>query len=799
MALSERLAFLITANATDAIRTFEKVGTAAERDLKKAEARIDKFGAKATNIGAGMVAFAGVAGGALALLGDGASDLNESISKSNAVFGENAAALNAWADDAATAFGQSKRQALEAASTYGNLFQAFGVGREASVEMSKSLVQLAADLASFNNTSVDDALLALRSGLSGETEPLKRFGVALTDARMKEEALRLGLIETTTGVLPAGVKAQAAYALIMKDTALAQGDFARTSGGLANQQRILAAQFQNMKDNIGSGVLPVMINLIKPVNSLVTGFNNLGSGTQKALGTFATFTTIGAGTVGTMALIAGQARKLQHRFTVLDDAGKRSLTTMGKWATGLGSAAVIGGVALSVYELAKAVHEVTVNVQEAARATTDELVQGFLALESFRGGAGLQAFEKIAEGSTGTAERLRDALKATGYDVSELDRILEEEAAAQRRATADAATGAAAFEQVGSSAGYAAGEVDNYGKALDSTLGAHLDLGDAGSKLADVEDRVRDSLDGVGAAASGATEKVRTFQDAMDEDFTSLVDADLASERLIDSTQALAEALGQAGQGSESAADFMDRFYNGAADSADEAGQSVKEATANAVKAAEAEVEALVASGEIADTAEARKAALRDRLVDLAEQFPAVKDQIDKYIARLDRIPNLTTDATTATKNLGRAKQDLEQDTRDLIRAAEDEVDALINSGELADTARGKHEGLLYVLTDLKNRFPELATIIDQYIQDVIKAWQDYLIATDPGARAEAAQGRNRAPGNPQPGDTPINPTVKSAGVTVVQNISGDGLNSTEVADLSTKRIKRALVGSRVA
>jgi hypothetical protein len=123
--------------------------------------------------------------------------------------------------------------------------------------MSKTLVQLAADLASFNNTSVQDAIEALRSGISGETEPLKRYGVAINDVRLKEEALRLGLIQTAKGTLPVAVKAQAAYALILKDTALAQGDFARTSTGYANQQRILAAEMENLNAELGEHLLPL--------------------------------------------------------------------------------------------------------------------------------------------------------------------------------------------------------------------------------------------------------------------------------------------------------------------------------------------------------------------------------------------------------------------------------------------------------------------------------------------------------------------------------------------------------------
>ena len=259
----------VNASSSGLSGVFSKLGASAKNATDGVSGH---FSNMASNVGRSMVTFgkvvgagvlAGVAG--LAVFGknavSAASGLAESVGKSNVVFGEQAAEIERWAGTASRAFGQSKQQALEAAGTYGNLFQAFGVGRTESAKMSKSLVELAADLASFNNTDVNDALEALRSGLSGETEPLKRFGVALSDERLKLEAVRLGLIKNTKEGLTPAAKAQASYALIMKDTALAQGDFARTSDGLANRTRILKARFADIQAEIGTKLLPVMVSV----------------------------------------------------------------------------------------------------------------------------------------------------------------------------------------------------------------------------------------------------------------------------------------------------------------------------------------------------------------------------------------------------------------------------------------------------------------------------------------------------------------------------------------------------------
>jgi len=168
---------------------------------------------------AGAAAFTAVSAAAYKAV-QSASNLAESQSKVNVVFGDSAKSVQDFAATTATSFGITKQAALEASGTYGNLFQAFGVGQGEAATMSTTLVALAADLASFNNTTVDDAILALRSGLSGETEPLKKYGVAINDVRLKEEARNMGLY-SGTGALSVTAKTQAAYALILKDSTLA--------------------------------------------------------------------------------------------------------------------------------------------------------------------------------------------------------------------------------------------------------------------------------------------------------------------------------------------------------------------------------------------------------------------------------------------------------------------------------------------------------------------------------------------------------------------------------------------------
>jgi hypothetical protein len=252
-----------------AVKDFKKIDGAAnkagyslrtfDRALSNSVVKLAKFGAVAA-----------VAGGIVAKqLIASASSLQESLSKVNAVFGSSANQVVAWSETTAKALGVSQRAALEAAGTYGNLFQAFGLGAPEAQAMSIRLVELAADMASFNNVPIDDALLALRSGLSGETEPLKKFGVALNETTLKAKALEMGLISTSKGTLPQLIKTQAAYALILEQTSIQQGDVARTSDGVAFKMKSFGAQVEDVKGQIGTALIPIFSALMSFMNDKV--------------------------------------------------------------------------------------------------------------------------------------------------------------------------------------------------------------------------------------------------------------------------------------------------------------------------------------------------------------------------------------------------------------------------------------------------------------------------------------------------------------------------------------------------
>lgn len=260
-----------------------------ERTLKRSTAETQKFGRAVEGVaggsrlrglasmsallkGGGIAIGAGVAANQIAGLSAAASDLNEEVSKSRQVFGGSSAAVESWARTTASAMGIARKDALAATGTFGNLFNTVGVGDAKAADMSRALVQLAADLASFNNAAPTDVLDAIRSGLIGEAEPLRRYGVLLSEARVQQLAMA-DTGKTNAKALTDQEKALARYQIIMRDTSSAQGDFTRTSDGLANQQRILKARLADARVELGERLLPVMLQATEVANGLLKSLN----------------------------------------------------------------------------------------------------------------------------------------------------------------------------------------------------------------------------------------------------------------------------------------------------------------------------------------------------------------------------------------------------------------------------------------------------------------------------------------------------------------------------------------------
>lgn len=323
-----------------------------------------------------------------------ASDVVEATNKSNVVFGQSAKAVNDFAAGAAKSIGVSKREALAAASGFGALFTTMGIGQDKAAGMSTTMVKLGADMASFSNSTPEEALQALKSGLNGESEPLRRFGVFLSDARVQAESVSSGIVKATKnmdkitaaqnnleaaqvrvtkaikehgatsiearratdarnraeaalnnamkGTVPAlteAQKAQARYQIIMRDTKQSQGDVARSAKtSAAVQASFSKAARDDAMANLGKALIPLSIQASQVITKLANAFSGLSPAAQK-----------GVLILGAVAAAAGPVVRTATAMATASRAVKRALDSERAARAAARAGTIVGTIAGKAY------------------------------------------------------------------------------------------------------------------------------------------------------------------------------------------------------------------------------------------------------------------------------------------------------------------------------------------------------------------------------------------------------------------------------------------------------------------
>lgn len=253
---------------------------------------------------------------------DAASDLQEVQNVVDTVFGDGAKQIDSWAQKAGEKFGLTETQAKRFTSTLGAMMKSSGLAGKEIIGMSTDLAGLAADMASFYNLNFDEAFQKIRSGISGETEPLKQLGINMSVANLEAFALAQGL-EKTFSQMSQGEQVMLRYQYMMQATADAQGDFEKTSDGFANAQRRIQSSLESIKTSVGK-------LLIGPFEEATAGIANflsqIASDMMPEKTIIDEFNDIEIDTTQKMADLQATYNKASDIIKLIDEIEKQTVT-----------------------------------------------------------------------------------------------------------------------------------------------------------------------------------------------------------------------------------------------------------------------------------------------------------------------------------------------------------------------------------------------------------------------------------------------------------------------------------------
>ena len=264
------------------------IGVAADKLVGK----LKNVGEKMSKIGKSMTTYltlplAAIAGASIKM----ASDFIESLNKVDVAFKSSSKEVRKFAETTLETFGIAEGTALDMSALFGDMATSMGLPTDKAADLATQMVGLAGDMSSFKNIGIKEVTTALNGVFTGETESLKRMGIVMTIANLKTFALTQGMNDNIEAMTQAQ-KVQLRYAYILSVTKNAQGDFARTSAGSANQMRIFSESVKELSVAFGEILLPYFTKAITYVNKLVKEFINLSPATKKIIVVVAGLVTV---------------------------------------------------------------------------------------------------------------------------------------------------------------------------------------------------------------------------------------------------------------------------------------------------------------------------------------------------------------------------------------------------------------------------------------------------------------------------------------------------------------------------
>ena len=624
---------------------FGKANAASER----LDARMSSLGEKAHVAGAAILVGLGVG---LVKAASDASNLNETVNKSQVLFGAQAEAMKQWASGAAQSMGLSTQAALEAAAGFGDMFKQLGFSGEEAARMSQQVVQLSADLGSFNNVPTAEVTEMISASMRGEYDSLQRLIPNISAARVEHEALAM-TGKSAASSLTAQEKAAATLAIVQKDGARASGDFARTSDQGANSIKRAQAEYENASASLGTSLLPAMTKAADIASTVFGTFAKLPGPLQTV--TVAVVAAAGAFLFLAPKIVAVRALMASNAAATIADTAATEANTVAKTANAGALRSAASGLAGWPGLAAAAATATTVyaaNLSASGKELDNWQHALIVAVSTMNPLLFTTARLKASlGGTTESISNVGDVMSKAGVSAAELEaahrgdadalaivkqKLDAASASSTANASASTATGSS-VKSVADAAAAANGNVDEFAKKLEALIAPGM----AAQKAADGQ---RESLSKLSEAAKtngtslqGSGEKARANREAFMGAIQANVDLATAYARLSGSvdqgkakydeaSDALVRAGVKAGFSEKQIRAFI-KSMNAAGDTkaTPKVGANISE-----LKAKEADVlQRLRKLGRMTQTpkVKAETAQARAQLADIREKMAAVQDK----------------------------------------------------------------------------------------------------------------------------------------------------------------------------
>lgn len=302
--------------------------------LGKTSEEWTELGEKTTDLGKSMslklTAPIMAAGAASFKLG---ADFEQAMGKMEVVFEDNSKIIEKWAENSLRDFGLARSTAITMVGDFGALFKGMGLSMKQTEEWSRTLVERTMDLSNFYDTTVDETINALNAIVTGQTEPLRRFGINMTQATLQEYAYAKGIRKKIADMSEAE-KVQLRYSYVIEKTNIAVGTTARESDSATGQLNRLKESLTELGVNFAEQILPVVTPFIEKLNDMIQGFSNLSDGTKKFI-----VTALGiVAAVGPVLIVLGNVFKAIGNITQSISTVSTVLKGVGEAGTGLSGA-----------------------------------------------------------------------------------------------------------------------------------------------------------------------------------------------------------------------------------------------------------------------------------------------------------------------------------------------------------------------------------------------------------------------------------------------------------------------------